>query len=270
MLPGMIILTLMNSHQLLKHCNNHILFRLMDYAFVALQLRHELAKRSTKQRPFVLWLTNLLVTYAGEILVNMLLGTLPLKPLSNVQDILLCSAAWYLIFYSPFDCAHSLACSVLFRLLAAPVTAISQILHIERGVQLAVKMYGNNAMVPILIVGTVIGSGAEFLKPVAALFINRCQLNNAAYVKLSTNSKVSLGITWLFLLQLNKSRLLLGLGKNQLQLYVLFMLMCFKYMVLFYRIDHLIWRMENRLSYALFGGHYTDFNKFFKRRPKSF
>lgn len=187
----------MSSHILLKQLSNHIAFRLLHFTFIALQLRQELSRKegtSTKRaclyrewQPFVLWLTNLLLTFAGDILVSLLLGNLPLEPLSNGEDILLCTLSWYLVFYCPFDGVHTIhSRTVPIQMLAAPVTAISQVLHIERGVQMAGKVYGKNAMVPILIVGTVIGSGAEFLKPVAALLINRCQQSNAAFVKLST------------------------------------------------------------------------------------
>lgn len=183
----------MNLQHILKHFSNHIVFRALHYTFIAMQLREELArtravggKSNLQCQPFVIWLNHVMLTYAGDILVNLLLGTLPLEPLSNVQDMLLCTASWYLIFYFPFDCAHAVARSGAFRMLATPITAISQVVHIDRGIQLAGKMYGNNALVPILIIGTVVGSGAEFLKPIAALLINRCQLTNAAYVKLST------------------------------------------------------------------------------------
>lgn len=181
----------MYLQQHLKQLSNHIIFRSLHYVFIAVQLRDELTKTSAgrscqKTRPFTVWLTHILLSYAGDILVNLLLGVLPLEPLNNGQDVALCTAAWYIVFYSPFDVVHAVARNVFCRSLVAPVTAINQVLHIERGVQLATKIYGRNASLPILIIGTVIGSGAEFLKPVAALLINRCQLQNVAYVKLST------------------------------------------------------------------------------------
>lgn len=199
---------IMSTHIVLKQLSSHIVFRLLHYTFIALQLRQELAIETSSSsrsspsnegsstrtacwyrewQPFVLWLTNLLLTFAGDILVNLLLGNLPLEPLSNSEDIFLCTLSWYLVFYCPFDGIHSIITrTVLIQMLAAPVLAISQVLHIDHGVQLAGKVYGQNAIVPILIVGTVIGSGAEFLKPIAALLINRCQKSNVAYVKLST------------------------------------------------------------------------------------
>ncbi|XP_002012265.2 trimeric intracellular cation channel type 1B.1 [Drosophila mojavensis] len=261
----------MHWQQLLKQLSNHIVFRGLHHAFIAVQLRDELWKtsagrRSQKMRPFTLWLTHILLSYAGDILVSLLLGILPLEPLNNAQDVALCTAAWYIVFYSPFDVAYAVARTAACRCLVAQVTALNQVLHIERGVQLATKTYGRTATLPILIIGTVIGSGAEFLKPVAALLINRCQLQNVAYVKLSTNSKLALLVTWLYLVQLNHSRLLLGLRRCQLQLYVLLALTIFRILAVFCRMDHLIWQLENRLCYALFGGLNADLNKFFKRK----
>ncbi|KAH8302614.1 hypothetical protein KR044_008893, partial [Drosophila immigrans] len=263
----------MNSHNILKPFSNHFVFRALHYTFIAFQLRDELTRTTpTKRRPhsylewqpFVLWLNHVMLTYAGDILVNLMLGSLPLEPLSNVHDVILCTASWYLVFYSPFDCAHAVARTLAFRMLATPVTAISQLVHIDRGVQLAGRMYGHNALVPILIIGTIVGSGVEFLKPIAALLINRCQLTNGAYVKLSTNSKVSLCIAMVYVLQLNHSPLLLGLSRRQLQIYVLIMLIAFKYLSMAFRVDHLIWRLEWHLCYTFFGGLSADLTKFFK------
>lgn len=71
-----------------------------------------------------------------------------------------------------------------FRILATTMSTISQLQLIDRGVHQAGQVY-DNATVPMLIVGTVMGSGAEVLKPVAGLLINRCQHNQLAYLKLS-------------------------------------------------------------------------------------
>jgi len=83
---------------------------------------------------------------------------------------------------------------------------------------------------------------------------------------LHRNSKVSFCISGLYLLQLNQSQLLLGLSHNQLHIYALITLISFKYLELVCRLDHLIWKMENRLCYAFFGGLYADLSKFFKRQ----
>ncbi|XP_052843781.1 trimeric intracellular cation channel type B isoform X2 [Drosophila gunungcola] len=189
----------MNARLILKQLPNHLIFRILHYSLVSQQLRDELGVGAGSSRlkkggskllewqPFALWLANLLLNYAGDALGNLLLGSLPLEPLCNTADILLCSVIWYCFFYCPFDLAYDLASTMAFRILATALSTISQIQLIDRGVHLAGKVY-ENAPVPMLIVGTVMGSGAEILKPVASLLINRCQHNQSAYLKLTTQS----------------------------------------------------------------------------------
>ncbi|XP_023037433.1 trimeric intracellular cation channel type 1B.1 [Drosophila willistoni] len=271
----------MNAQLILKQFPSHILFRILHYSLITLQLRDELeggapfGKRGTlaprsslEWQPLSLWLANILMTYSGDILGNLFLGTLPLEPLCNAHDVLFCSFIWYIIFFCPLDLGHAVARTVTFRVLAATMTAISQVVIIEKGVQLAGSVYGN-ASIPMLVAGTIMGSGAELLRPVASLLINKCQGNNHAYVKLSTNSKLALMISWLYVLETNHNHLILGLTRHQLQGYLLILLITFKYLSLAYRTDHLIWLIESRICYTFFGGLYSDLSKFFNRQTAS-
>ncbi|XP_026847453.1 trimeric intracellular cation channel type B [Drosophila persimilis] len=266
----------MNAQLILRQFPNHIIFRTLHYSLIAEQLREEIESRSgpkVKRRsclewePFSLWLTNLMLIYAGDILGNLLLGTLPLEPLCNSADVLLSSCMWYLIFYCPFDLGHAVAQTLFFRILATTMSTISQVQLIDKGVTLAGNLYGN-APVAMLVVGTIMGSGAELLKPVAAILINRCQHNQMAYIKLSINSKLALVISCLFALDIHQSPLLLGLTRNQLQVYTLVFVNTYKYLSLAYRTEHFVWLMETRMRYTFFGGLTADLTKFFKRYPK--
>ncbi|KAM8710905.1 hypothetical protein ACLKA7_017520 [Drosophila subpalustris] len=245
----------MKSGNILQQLENHVIFRSLHYTLIAVQLREELAKKKTTTnsgknfKPFASWLNHVLLSYAGDILVNLLLGKLPLEPLGNWRDMALSTAAWFLIFHSPCDCGYAVARGGAFHLLATPITAISQVVHIEGSVQLAGRMYGPQAVVPILLVGTVVGSGAEFLKPLAALLINRGQATN---VRLSTNCRASFCISCLCLLPL-----------RQVHFCALITLISFKYLSLSYR-----WRLEHQSCYAFFGGLYADLAKFYKRLLK--
>ncbi|KAH8380438.1 hypothetical protein KR009_010685 [Drosophila setifemur] len=268
----------MNARLILKQLPNHLLFRILHYSLISHQLRDELGvgaraagrlkgfkglKGVQEFQPFALWLVNLLLTYAGDILGNMLLGTLPLEPLCNGTDVLLSSIIWYIIFYCPFDLGNALASTMAFRILATTITTFSQVQLIERGVNLAGKLYGN-APIPMLVVGTVAGSGAELLKPVACLLINRCQHSHMACIKLSNNSKLALGLSWLFMLQIYQSPLILGVTRHQLLVYTLVLTTTFKFLSLAYRTEHFIWLMEHRMRYAFFGGLSGDLSKFFE------
>nr|XP_016931918.1 trimeric intracellular cation channel type 1B.2 isoform X1 [Drosophila suzukii] len=271
----------MNARLILKQLPNLLIFRILHYSQISQQLRDELVvsagsfrlkgrgSKALEWQPFVLWLANLLLNYAGDILGNILLGSLPLEPLCNTADILLCSfICRYCIFYFPFDLAHALASTKAFRVLTTAMSTISQVQLIDRGVHLAGQVYGN-APVPMLIVGTVMGSGAEVLKPVASLLINRCQHNQMAYLKLSNNSKLALFLSLLFMLEMFQSPLILGLNRHQLIVYTLVMTTAFKFLSLTYRTDHFIWLMEHQIRYTFFGGLSRDLSKFFQRLPEA-
>ncbi|XP_016965032.1 trimeric intracellular cation channel type B isoform X2 [Drosophila biarmipes] len=270
----------MNARLILKQLPNHLIFRILHYSQISQQLRDELVgcagslrlresrNKALEWQPFVLWLANLLLNYSGDILGNLLLGGLPLEPLCNTADILLCSFIWYCIFYFPFDLAHALAGSMPFRFVVTAMSTISQVQLIDRGVHLAAQAYGN-APVPMLVVGTVMGSGAEVLKPVASLLINRCQHNQMAYLKLSNNSKWALVLSLLFVLEIFQSPLILGLNRHQLIVYMLVMTTAFKFLSLTYRTDHFIWLLEHQIRYTFFGGLSRDLSKFFQRLPET-
>ncbi|XP_017080169.1 trimeric intracellular cation channel type B isoform X2 [Drosophila eugracilis] len=269
----------MNARLILRQLPNHLIFRILHYSLISQQLRDELGvsagssrlKRSENKalewQPFVLWLANLLLNYSGDILGNMLLGSLPLEPLCNTADIFLSSLIWYCIFYCPFDLGHAVADTMAFRILATAMSTISQVQLIDRGVHLAGQVYGN-APVPMLIVGTVMGSGAEVLKPVASLLINRCQRNQMAYLKLSNNSKLALFLSVIFMLEIYESPLIVGLTHHQLLVYMLVMTTAFKFLSLTYRTDHFIWNFEHQIRYTFFGGLSRDLNEFFQRQQE--
>ncbi|KAH8283324.1 hypothetical protein KR054_003175 [Drosophila jambulina] len=273
----------MKDRSILKQLPQHLIFRILHFSLISQQLRDELGERAgaggvrpkgdfskaLEWQPFALWLSNILLNYAGDIMGNLLLGLLPLEPLCNISDVLLSSLIWYCIFYCPYDLGHDLASSAGFRILATTMSTISQLQLIDKGVHQASQVY-NNAIVPMLIVGTVMGSGAEVLKPMAGILINRCQKNQLAYIKISNNSKLALFLSSLFVLQIHKSPLILGLSRHQLLVYSLLMTITFKFLSLAYRTEHYIWLMEHRLCYTFFGGLSGDLSKFFKQQRKAY
>ncbi|EDV52266.1 trimeric intracellular cation channel type B isoform X2 [Drosophila erecta] len=269
----------MNARLILKQLPNHLIFRILHYSLISQQLRDELVvsagsfrlkgggNKVLEWQPFVLWLANLLLNYAGDILGNLLLGRLPLEPLCNTADILLSSLIWYCIFYCPFDLGHAVTSTLAFRILATAMSTISQVQLIDRGVHLAGQAYGN-APFPMLVVGTVMGSGAEVLKPVASLLINRCQHNQLAFLKLSSTSKVALLLSLLFILEIYKNPMIMGFNRHQLMVYILVMTTALKFLSLCYRTDHFLWLLEHQIRYTLFGGFSRDLSKFFQRPPE--
>ncbi|XP_017042988.1 trimeric intracellular cation channel type B isoform X2 [Drosophila ficusphila] len=268
----------MNARLMLRQLPSHLIFRILHYSLISHQLRDELGfsagslrlkrcgNKALEWQPFAFWLTNLLVNYSGDILGNLLLGSLPLEPLCNTADIILSSFIWYCIFYCPFELGNVLAGTMAFRILATATSTISQVQLIDKGVHLAGQVYGN-APVPMLVVGTVMGSGAEILKPVASILINRCQNNQMAYIKLSNTSKLALFISLLFMLEIYQSPLILGLNRHQLIIHTLVLTTALKFLSLTYRTNHFVWLLERQMQYILFGGLSRDLGKFFERLP---
>lgn len=97
----------MNDRLILKQLPNHLIFRILHFSLISQQLRDELGasagaavrskggfSKALEWQPFALWLANLLLNYAGDIMGNLLLGILPLEPLCNASDVLLSSLIW--------------------------------------------------------------------------------------------------------------------------------------------------------------------------------
>ena len=58
----------------------------------------------------------MLVIFSGSLLANLLMGEPVLSPFKNNNALLLATAAWYVVFYLPFDVGHR-----FFRLLPVKV-----------------------------------------------------------------------------------------------------------------------------------------------------
>ena len=51
----------------------------------------------------------MIVVFAGGFLASLFLGEPLLTPFRNTQAVLLASAVWYAIFYSPFDVCYKVS-----------------------------------------------------------------------------------------------------------------------------------------------------------------
>ena len=51
----------------------------------------------------------MMVTFAGGFLAALFLGEPLLEPFRNTQSVLLATAVWYAMFYSPFDVVYKLS-----------------------------------------------------------------------------------------------------------------------------------------------------------------
>lgn len=117
----------------------------------------------SRKHPFALWVSCMTSIFAGAILANLLLGEPILGALKNNNSILIATGVWYLIFYSPLDLCYKLCKFFPVKLVMAAMKEVIRCKKVHDGVVHAAKIYPNGYLI-MVIVGTVKGNGAAFLK----------------------------------------------------------------------------------------------------------
>ncbi|XP_022175521.1 trimeric intracellular cation channel type 1B.2 [Myzus persicae] len=137
----------------------------------ALHVRDDLgpgALAFSRKHPISCWLSTMLVVFAGGMLSAALLGEPPLAPLKNTQQLLIATAVWYLVFYTPFDIGFSIAKFLPVKLVFSVMKEIYRCKKVHDGVLHAAKLYPNAYIIMVLI-GTLKGNGASFTKIIERL-----------------------------------------------------------------------------------------------------
>jgi len=139
----------------IAHCVITILYCRED-------LGHD-AVRFSRRHPLALWLSCMVAVFSGGLLVGLLLGEPPLAALKNNQMVLLASAVWYLIFYSPFDVGYKMAKFLPIKIALSAMKEVYRVKKINDGVTHAAKLYPNGYLI-MIIIGTIKGNGGGFMK----------------------------------------------------------------------------------------------------------
>lgn len=101
--------------------------------------------------------------YAGGIFAALLLGEPVLAVLKSNQSLILATACWYLIFYSPFDIVYKFCKILPIKLAIALAKEVTRAKKVHDGVHHAAKIYPS-AYIIMVIIGVVKGNGTSFLK----------------------------------------------------------------------------------------------------------
>jgi trimeric intracellular cation channel len=75
------------------------------------------------------WLSTVIVVYSGGFLGALFLGEPLLDPLRNTQSVLLTTAVWYAMFYSPFDISYKLAKFLPIKIVIAAMKEVYRYLE---------------------------------------------------------------------------------------------------------------------------------------------
>ncbi|XP_022661606.1 trimeric intracellular cation channel type 1B.1-like isoform X1 [Varroa jacobsoni] len=141
-------------------------FELAHCIVTLLYLREDLGTGSqlfSRKHPLSCWVSSMFSIYAGGIFAALLLGEPVLAVLKSNQSLILATACWYLIFYSPFDIVYKFCKILPIKLAIALAKEVTRAKKVHDGVHHAAKIYPS-AYIIMVIIGVVKGNGTSFLK----------------------------------------------------------------------------------------------------------
>ncbi|CAG2115596.1 unnamed protein product [Medioppia subpectinata] len=117
----------------------------------------------SRKHPFSCWVSCMVSIFAGNILSSFLLAEPILGAFKNTNQLLLATAVWYLMFYSPFDIIYKLCKLLPIKIVFASMKEVIRCKKVSDGVLHAAKLYPNGFLI-MIIIGTIKGNGSAFLK----------------------------------------------------------------------------------------------------------
>uniref|UniRef100_A0A0M3HUP5 Trimeric intracellular cation channel type B n=1 Tax=Ascaris lumbricoides TaxID=6252 RepID=A0A0M3HUP5_ASCLU len=117
----------------------------------------------SRKHPLSCWLSSMLMCFAGSFLANFLLGEPVIAPFKRHDDILVATAVWYLVFYSPFDIVYKASKLLPVKVVLCVLKEVQRAYKVAHGVSHSAKLYPNSYLVHVL-VGTAKGAGSGILK----------------------------------------------------------------------------------------------------------
>lgn len=177
-------------------------FEIAHCAVTCMYVREDLAQGAhvfSRKHPFACWISSMLAIYAGGLLTCFLLGEPILGTFKNTQHILLATAVWYLIFYSPFDIVYKICKFLPIKIALAAMKEVMRCKKVHDGVDHAAKIYPNAYLI-MIIIGTIKGNGAGYLRLVERLFRGAWTPNAVEFMQPSFPTKASIVAACIFVL----------------------------------------------------------------------
>uniref|UniRef100_A0A1L8DDN2 Putative tric channel n=2 Tax=Nyssomyia neivai TaxID=330878 RepID=A0A1L8DDN2_9DIPT len=168
----------------------------------ALSVREDLgtnAQAFSRKHPLALWLSTMLVIFAGGMVANALLGEPILAPLKNTPQLVVGTIVWYIVFYTPFDIGYKVGKFLPVKIVASAMKEIYRAKKIHDGVAHAAKLYPN-AFIIMILIGTLKGNGAGFTKLVERLIRGAWTPTAMEFMQPSFYTKASLVASIIFVL----------------------------------------------------------------------
>ncbi|CAF0808785.1 unnamed protein product [Brachionus calyciflorus] len=143
-------------------------FDIAHYILMCLAVREDIQTyQSTipnfhKRHPLACYLSSMLLCFGGGMLVHFLLGEPILDDFKTHQGLVLATACWYLVFFSPFDLVYKLVKFLPIKLGLSVLKEIQRSRKIFDGVNHGLHLYPNSYII-IVLVGALKGAGSGFL-----------------------------------------------------------------------------------------------------------
>lgn len=146
-------------------------FDVAHYILMCISVKDDLGPTATsfsRRHPFSCWLSCMLTSFAGSFLSCFLLGEPVITPFKNHRDIVLATAVWYAVFYSPFDVVCRLSKFFPVKIVLSVIKEVQRTHKISHGVNYTAKIYPESYLVQLL-VGVSKGAGSGVVKIVEKL-----------------------------------------------------------------------------------------------------
>lgn len=104
-----------------------------------------------RAHPLVTWISSMVTTFAGLILVSLMCGEPLAGALSSLESLTLASAVWYLIFYSPGDVFLKVVDFFPVKIILVLLKEIFRAKKIALGVAHSFHVFPGNYLIPVFI-----------------------------------------------------------------------------------------------------------------------
>jgi len=101
--------------------------------------------------PLVTWLSSMVTTFAGLILVSLMCGEPLAGALSSLESLTLASVVWYLIFYSPGDIFLTIVDFFPVKIILVLLKEIFRAKKLALGVAHSLHVFPGNYVIPVFI-----------------------------------------------------------------------------------------------------------------------
>ncbi|XP_052871792.1 trimeric intracellular cation channel type 1B.1 [Anopheles cruzii] len=231
----------------------------------ALSVKEDLgvgAHAFSRKHPLACWLSTMLVVFAGGMVANGLLGEPILAPLKNTPQLLVATACWYIVFYTPFDIGYKVAKFLPVKVVASSMKEIYRAKKIHDGVTHAAKLYPN-AFIIMILIGTLKGNGAGFTKLIERLIRGVWTPTAMEFLQPSFYTKASLIASIIFVL--DKKTDLISAPHALVYFGIVIFLVYFKLSSILLGIHDPFVPFENLSCALLFGGIWDSLAKILGR-----